>query len=155
MHVTIQEAFPIMNILAPQSPHLPRVAGRPFFIVTCSASCISRLSLHFRQYPGRVEDRRVVHFTGYFSNPSSPNRTCTFQCIRLSSRILCMALLVAALCTLCKPPFLSRFPTCPPSPCSGLSPPPFFEYYEDSVTTGLSILRQSRVPSRVSCNSLT
>ena len=51
MHVTILEAFPILNILAPHSPHLPRVAGRPFFIVTCSASCISRLSLHFRQYP--------------------------------------------------------------------------------------------------------
>ena len=51
MQVAFQEAFPILNILAPHSPHLPRVAGRPFFIVTCSASCISRLSLHFRQYP--------------------------------------------------------------------------------------------------------
>ena len=46
-----QEAFPILYIPAPHSPHFPRVAGRPFFIVTCSASCISRLSLHFRQYP--------------------------------------------------------------------------------------------------------
>ncbi len=46
-----QEAVPILNIAAPHSAHLPRVAERPFFIVTCSASCISRLSLHFRQYP--------------------------------------------------------------------------------------------------------
>ena len=46
-----QEVLPILYIPVPHSPHLPRVAGRPFFIVTCSASCISRLSLHFRQYP--------------------------------------------------------------------------------------------------------
>ena len=46
-----QEAVPILNIAAPHSAHLPRVAGRPFFIVICSVSCISRLSLHFRQYP--------------------------------------------------------------------------------------------------------
>ena len=46
-----QEAFPILYIPVPHSPHLPRVAGRPFFIVTCSVSCISRLSLHFTQYP--------------------------------------------------------------------------------------------------------
>ena len=45
-----QEAVPILNIAAPHSAHLARVAGRPFFIVTCSVSCISRLSLHFRQY---------------------------------------------------------------------------------------------------------
>ena len=45
--IPYQEAFPILYIPV---PHLPRVAGRPFFIVTCSASCISRLSLHFMQY---------------------------------------------------------------------------------------------------------
>ena len=48
---TIQDVFPILNIVAPHSPHLPRVAGRPFFIVTCWALWISRLSRHFRQYP--------------------------------------------------------------------------------------------------------
>ena len=48
--VTFQEALPILYIPAPHSPHFPRVAGRPFFIVTCSVSCISRLSLHFMQY---------------------------------------------------------------------------------------------------------
>ena len=29
-----QDAFPILNIVVPHSPQLPRVAGRPFFIVT-------------------------------------------------------------------------------------------------------------------------
>ena len=33
------------------SPHLPRVAGRPFFMVTCCASWISWRSRHFMQYP--------------------------------------------------------------------------------------------------------
>ena len=46
-----QGALPILNIVAPHSPHLPRVADRPFFIVTCCARWISRLSRHFRQYP--------------------------------------------------------------------------------------------------------
>ena len=46
-----QDAFPILNIVDPHSPHLPRVASRPFFMVTCSASWISRLSRHFIQYP--------------------------------------------------------------------------------------------------------
>ena len=51
MIVTLQEATPILNIVVPQSPHLPRVAGRPFFMVTCCASWMSLLSLHFMQYP--------------------------------------------------------------------------------------------------------
>lgn len=46
-----QDALPILNIVLPHSPHLPRVAALPFFIVTCCASCISRLSRHFMQYP--------------------------------------------------------------------------------------------------------
>ena len=42
---------PILNIVVPHSPHLPRVANRPFFSVTSSDSCISRCARHFRQYP--------------------------------------------------------------------------------------------------------
>ena len=42
---------PILNIVVPHSPHLPRVANRPFFNVTSSAFCISRCARHFRQYP--------------------------------------------------------------------------------------------------------
>ena len=48
---SLQDAFPILNIVAPHSPHLPRVAGFPFFIVTCSVSCISRFYLHFMPCP--------------------------------------------------------------------------------------------------------
>ena len=47
----VQDVFPILNIVAPHSPQLPRVAGRPFFIVTGRVLWISRLSRHFRQYP--------------------------------------------------------------------------------------------------------
>ena len=46
-----QDAFPILNIVVPHSPHLPRVAGRPFFIVTGWPFWISRLSRHLMQYP--------------------------------------------------------------------------------------------------------
>ena len=46
-----QDAFSILNIVAPHSPHMPRVAGRPFFIVIGRALRISRLSRHFMQYP--------------------------------------------------------------------------------------------------------
>ena len=46
-----QVAFPILNIVVPHSPQVPRVAGRQFFIVTGWAFRISRLSRHFRQYP--------------------------------------------------------------------------------------------------------
>ena len=51
MLVVVQDAAPILNIVVPQSPHFPRVAGRPFFIVTCCASWMSLLVLHFIQYP--------------------------------------------------------------------------------------------------------
>ena len=46
-----QDAFPILNIVVPHSPQLPRVAVRPFFIVTGWPSWISRLSQHLMQYP--------------------------------------------------------------------------------------------------------
>ena len=46
-----QVALPILNIVVPHSPQLPRVAGRPFFIVTGWPFWISRLSRHFMQYP--------------------------------------------------------------------------------------------------------
>ena len=39
------------NILVPQTGQMPRVAGRPFFIVICSASLISWEARHFTQYP--------------------------------------------------------------------------------------------------------
>ena len=42
-------AFPILKTVAPQTEHLPRVAGLPFFSVTCSALLISRWSRHLRQ----------------------------------------------------------------------------------------------------------
>ena len=51
MEGLVQDILPILNIVLPHSPHLPLVAGRPFFIVTCSASWISLLSRHFIQYP--------------------------------------------------------------------------------------------------------
>ena len=51
MFMSHQEADPILNIVVPQSPHLPRVAGRPFFMVTCCGSCMYLLSRHFMQYP--------------------------------------------------------------------------------------------------------
>ncbi len=34
-------SFPILKILVPQSGHVPWIAGRPFFIVTCCGSLIS------------------------------------------------------------------------------------------------------------------
>ena len=46
-----QDALPILNIVVPHSPQLPRVAGRPFFIVTGWPFWISRLSRHLMQYP--------------------------------------------------------------------------------------------------------
>ena len=42
-------ALPILNIVVPQTGHLPFVAGLPFFIVVASAFDISRWVLHFRQ----------------------------------------------------------------------------------------------------------
>lgn len=49
--LSVQVAAPILNIVVPQSPHLPRVAGRPFFMVTRRGSWISLLSRHLMQYP--------------------------------------------------------------------------------------------------------
>jgi hypothetical protein len=40
---------PILNILVPQTGHVPSVAGRPFFMLICFAFLISRLVLHFMQ----------------------------------------------------------------------------------------------------------
>ena len=51
---------PILNIVVPHSPHLPRVAARPFFSVTSSAFCISRCARHFRQYPVIVSSSPFV-----------------------------------------------------------------------------------------------
>ena len=56
----VQDILPILNIVLPHSPHLPLVAGRPFFIVTCSASWISLLSRHFIQYPVIEKTSRIV-----------------------------------------------------------------------------------------------
>jgi hypothetical protein len=41
----------ILYIPVPQEGHLPFIAARPFFIVTCCSSFISLLVLHFTQYP--------------------------------------------------------------------------------------------------------
>ena len=40
---------PILKILVPQVGQVPSVAGRPFFIVICFESLISRWVLHFMQ----------------------------------------------------------------------------------------------------------
>ena len=48
---SVHDPFPILNIVVPHSPQVPRVADLPFFIVTCWEFWISRLSRHFRQYP--------------------------------------------------------------------------------------------------------
>jgi len=42
------------NILVPQVGHVPWVAGRPFFKVTCWAFEISLFALHFTQYPWAI-----------------------------------------------------------------------------------------------------
>lgn len=43
------EALPILNMVVPQTGHLPFVAGLPFFMVVASAFCISRWVRHLRQ----------------------------------------------------------------------------------------------------------
>ncbi len=43
-------AFPILNILVPQTGHTPWVAGFPFFMVMALAYFISLLVRHFTQY---------------------------------------------------------------------------------------------------------
>src|SRR5207237_7255411 len=45
------EDAPILKIFVPHTGQVPCVAGRPFFIVICFASLISREALHFTQYP--------------------------------------------------------------------------------------------------------
>lgn len=40
---------PILKIFVPHTGQAPSVAGRPFFIVICFASLISRWVLHFMQ----------------------------------------------------------------------------------------------------------
>jgi hypothetical protein len=45
----------ILYIPVPQTAHLPLRALRPFFIVSSFASLISRLALHFTQYPSFIE----------------------------------------------------------------------------------------------------
>jgi hypothetical protein len=40
---------PILNILVLHTEHVPSMAGRPFFMVTCFALLISRWVLHFMQ----------------------------------------------------------------------------------------------------------
>jgi hypothetical protein len=42
---------PILNILVLHTAQAPSVAGRPFFIVIGLAFVISRVVLHFMQYP--------------------------------------------------------------------------------------------------------
>ena len=45
----VDQAAPILKIFVPQTGHEPCVAGRPFFIVICFASLISREALHLTQ----------------------------------------------------------------------------------------------------------
>ncbi len=42
---------PILKIFVPHTGQRPWVAGRPFFMVICFASLISREVLHLTQYP--------------------------------------------------------------------------------------------------------
>ena len=69
----VQVAAPILNIVVPQSPHFPRVAGRPFFMVTRCAFWMSRRSRHFMQYP--VIERSSPAPTGCPSLRARRNRT--------------------------------------------------------------------------------
>lgn len=41
---------PILNILVPQTEHVPDIALRPFFMVICFSPFISLFFLHFTQY---------------------------------------------------------------------------------------------------------
>ena len=60
-------AFPILKSVVLQVPHLPFVAGRPFFMVTCSASFISRIVRHFMQYASMC----VLQMALYLQRPST------------------------------------------------------------------------------------
>jgi hypothetical protein len=48
-HTVAYVDAPILKILVPHTGHVPCVAGRPFFIVICCASFISREALHLTQ----------------------------------------------------------------------------------------------------------
>jgi Na+-driven multidrug efflux pump len=41
---------PILNILVPQTEHVPDIALRPFFMIICFSPFISLFFLHFTQY---------------------------------------------------------------------------------------------------------
>ena len=43
-----------LNIFPPQTVHIPEMPLRPFFVLTRFSSLISRLTLHFIQYPSVV-----------------------------------------------------------------------------------------------------
>lgn len=43
-------SFPILYSVIPHTEHFPRIAGLPFFSVTCSVSTIVLFALHFTQY---------------------------------------------------------------------------------------------------------
>jgi hypothetical protein len=51
---------PILNILVPQTVHVPEIALRPFFMVTCFSPFISLFALHFTQYACVANVRRFV-----------------------------------------------------------------------------------------------
>ena len=70
-----QPAEPILNILVPQTGHLPSVAGRPFFIVIWTASLISRLALHLTQYASAANCATSVGPPIPLGAPYSPSCT--------------------------------------------------------------------------------
>jgi hypothetical protein len=49
---------PILNILVPQTEHVPVSAFRPFFMVTALSPFISLFALHFTQYASVANRRR-------------------------------------------------------------------------------------------------
>jgi hypothetical protein len=77
------------------------------------------------------------------SNRPPPNRTCTFQCIRLSSRSLWMVRIVSA--RRITRTFTSDRPTCL-APFAMWLAFPTSDYYGASVALGVSPFRRSRLP---------
>lgn len=69
---------PILNILVPQTEHVPVNALRPFFITTALSPFISLFALHFTQYPV-VANRRSSCTLGY-KNSSREHSLRVFQC---------------------------------------------------------------------------
>jgi hypothetical protein len=47
----------ILNIFPPHTVHIPEIPLRPFFVLTRCSFFISRLTLHFTQYPSVVNLR--------------------------------------------------------------------------------------------------